>query len=60
MSVMTHVNGKEKVRRLCRRKPGPTQFSHGHPVFSLDDRWVIFNSRIGERENIFMADVESI
>jgi oligogalacturonide lyase len=60
MSLMTHSNGRAHVRRLCRRKPGPTQFSHGHPVFSLDDRWVVFNSRIGERENIFMADVESI
>lgn len=60
MSLMKHANGLASVRRLCRRKPGETQHSHGHPVFSLDDRWVIFNSRIGDRENIFMADVESI
>jgi oligogalacturonide lyase len=60
MSLITHANGIASVRRLCRRKPGNTQFSHGHPVFSLDDRWVLFNSRIGDRENIFMADVESI
>lgn len=60
MSLMTHANGRATVRRLCRHKPGNTQYSHGHPVFSLDDRWVLFNSRIGERENIFMADVESI
>jgi hypothetical protein len=57
---MTHSNGRAHVKRLCRRNPGDTQFSHGHPVFSLDDRWVIFNSRIGPRENIAMADVESI
>jgi oligogalacturonide lyase len=60
MSVMTHSNGRAHVKRLCRRNPGDTQFSHGHPVFSLDDRWVIFNSRIGPHENIAMADVESI
>ena len=60
MSLMTHGNGRASVRRLCRRQPGDTQYSHGHPVFSLDDRWVVFNSRIGPRENIFMADVESI
>jgi oligogalacturonide lyase len=60
MSLMTHSNGRAQVRRLCRHQPGPTQFSHGHPVFSLDDKWVLFNSRIGERENICMADVESI
>jgi oligogalacturonide lyase len=60
MSLMRHANGRASVRRLCRRKPGETQHSHGHPAFSLDDRWVIFNSRIGERDNIFMADVDSI
>lgn len=60
MSLMTHGNGRAQVRRLCRRQPGDTQFSHGHPVFSLDDRWVLFNSRIGPREGIFMADVDSI
>jgi oligogalacturonide lyase len=60
MSLMTHANGRAAVRRLCRRKPGETQHSHGHPVFSPDDRWALFNSRIGDRENILMADVESI
>jgi oligogalacturonide lyase len=60
MSLMTAANGRANVRRLCRRQPGNTQHSHGHPVFSLDDKWVVFNSRIGERDNIFMADVESI
>lgn len=60
MSLMRHSGGRASVKRLCRRKPGDTQHSHGHPVFSLDDRWVIFNSRIGNRENICMADVQSI
>ncbi len=60
ISLMTHADGRANVRRLCRYKPGDTQHSHGHPVFSLDDRWVLFNSRIGARENIFMADVHSI
>ncbi len=60
MSLMTHSNGLAHVRRLCRREPGETQNSHGHPVFSGDNRWVLFNSRIGKRENVFMADVQSI
>ena len=60
MSLMTHPNGAANVRRLCRRRPGETEASHGHPVFSPDDRWVLFNSRIGDRDNIFMADVQSI
>jgi oligogalacturonide lyase len=60
MSLMTHGNGIAHVRRLCRHQPGPTQHSHGHPVFSPNDRWVLFNSRIGTKENIAMADVTSI
>jgi oligogalacturonide lyase len=60
MSLMTHGNGDAKVRRLCRMVPGPTQYSHGHPVFSRDDKWVIFNSRIGTKENIAMAEVASV
>jgi hypothetical protein len=60
MSLMTHGNGIAHLGRLCRHQPGPTQPSHGHPVFSPDDRWVIFNSRLGPKENIAMADVTSI
>lgn len=60
MALMTHGNGIANLRRLCRYNPGPTQFSHGHPVFSRDDKWVIFNSRIGTKENVAMAEVGSI
>jgi oligogalacturonide lyase len=60
MSLMTESNGRVAVRRLCRRQPGNTQHSHGHPVFSLDDRWVLFNSRIGAKDNIFMVEVASV
>ena len=60
MSLMTHENGRAHVRRLCRRVPGKTQHSHGHPVFSLDDQWVLYNSMIGESHDIYMADVTSI
>lgn len=60
MSLMTHANGRAYVRRLCPREPGSTQHSHGHPVFSLDDRWVLYNSKIGDTHNVYMADVESI
>ncbi|MBC8876543.1 MAG: hypothetical protein H8E44_44510 [Planctomycetes bacterium] len=60
MSLMTHENGRAHVRRLCRRVPGSSQHSHGHPVFSLDDRWVLYNSKIGDTHNVYMADVESI
>lgn len=58
MSLMTHGNGRAHVRRLCRRVPGKTQHSHGHPVFSLDDKWVLYNSKIGDTHNIYMTNVE--
>lgn len=60
MSLMTHAEGRARVRRLCRRVPGDSQYSHGHPVFSLDDKWVLYNSMIGKTHNIYMADVNSI
>ncbi len=60
MSLMKHGNGIAYTRRLCQYQPGPTQFSHGHPVFSRDDQWVVFNSRLGPKENIAMADVTSL
>lgn len=60
MSLMTHANGVATLRRLCQHQPGPTQYSHGHPVFSRDDQWVLFNSRLGAKENIAMADVTSV
>lgn len=60
MSLMTHGNGLAHLRRLCRYQPGPTQYSHGHPRFSPDDRWVIFNSRIGAKEHVAMADVTTL
>lgn len=60
MSLMTHNNGMTNLRRLCRFQPGPTQYSHGHPVFSRDDKWVIFNSRIGTKENVAIAEVGSL
>jgi len=60
ISLMTHADGRAQVRRLCRRVPGKTQYSHGHPVFSLDDKWVLYNSKIGDTDNVYMADVRSI
>jgi oligogalacturonide lyase len=60
MSLMTHGNGIANVKRLCRYVPGPTQYSHGHPIFSHDDKWVLFNSRLGTKENVAMAEVGSV
>ncbi|MHB8899769.1 MAG: oligogalacturonate lyase family protein [Thermoguttaceae bacterium] len=60
MSLILHVEGRAHVRRLCRRVPGSTQHSHGHPVFSLDDQWVLYNSMSGTTNQISMADVTTL
>ncbi len=61
MSLMTHVNGRVVVRRLCQhRSSWKTQNSHPHPVFSPDDKWVLFNSDERGHHNVYMAEVASI
>lgn len=39
---------------------GLTQASHGHPSFSPDDRWVVYNSDVEKCDNVYMADVQSL
>jgi oligogalacturonide lyase len=61
IGLMTHVNGHVQVRRLAwHGSSWRTQASHGHPSFSPDDRWVIYNSDAGKCDNVYMADVQSI
>jgi oligogalacturonide lyase len=61
IGLMTHVNGHVQIRRLAwHGSSWRTQASHGHPSFSPDDRWVIYNSDAGHCDNVYMADVQSI
>ena len=61
IGLMTHVNGRVQVRRLCwHGTSGLTQGSHGHPSFSPDDRWVVFNSDAQRSNNVYMAEVGSV
>ncbi len=61
MGLMTHDNGRVQVRRLAwHGSSGLTQASHGHPSFSPDDRWVIYNSDAEKSDNVYMADVQSL
>jgi oligogalacturonide lyase len=61
MSLMTHANGRVQVRRLAWHGTSwRTQNSHGHPSFSPDDRWVIYNSDAEKSDNVYMADVQSL
>jgi len=61
MSLMTHANGRVQVRRLAWHGTSwRTQNSHGHPSFSPDDRWVVYNSDAEKCDNVYMADVQSL
>ncbi len=61
IGLMTHVNGDVQIRRLAwHGSSWLTQASHGHPSFSPDDRWVIYNSDAGKCDNVYMADVQSV
>ncbi len=61
VGLMTHANGRVRVRRLAWHGTSwLTQASHGHPSFSPDDRWVIYNSDAEKSDNVYMADVQSL
>ena len=61
IGLMTHVNGRVQQRRLAwHGSSGLTQASHGHPSFSPDDRWVIYNSDAEKSDNVYMAEVGSV
>jgi len=61
LGLMTHANGRVQVRRLARHGTSwRTQESHGHPSFSPDDRWVVYNSDAEKCHNVYLADVHSL
>jgi oligogalacturonide lyase len=61
IALMTHNNGEVQVRRLAWHGASWTsQEAHPHPVFSPDDKWVVFNSDREKHHNVYMADVQSI
>lgn len=61
MSLITHGNGPAAVRRLCQHNSSwKTQYSHPHPIFSPDDKWVLFNSDDQGRHNVYLAEVASL
>jgi len=61
LGLMTHVNGRVQLRRLAWHGTSwRTQASHGHPSFSPDDRWVVYNSDAEKCDNVYMADTQSV
>lgn len=46
-----------RVERLCRHGSSwTTQLSHPHPIFSPDDRWVLFSSDDGGSSSPYLVD----
>ena len=61
LALMTHSNGIVNIKRLAWHGTSwKTQESHPHPVFSPDDRWVIYNSDVEGKYNVYLADVQSV
>lgn len=61
LGLMTHVGGRVQMRRLAWHGTSwKTQASHGHPSFSPDDKWVLYNSDEGKCDNVYMVEVGSI
>jgi oligogalacturonide lyase len=61
LGLMTHGNGVVNMKRLAYHQSSwKTQESHPHPVFSPDDRWVMYNSDIEKKYNVYLADTHSI
>jgi len=61
LGLMTHSNGVVNIKRLAYHQTSwKTQESHPHPVFSPDDKWVMYNSDVEKKYNVYLAAVESV
>lgn len=61
LGLMTHGNGIVNIKRLAWHGTSwKTQESHPHPVFSPDDRYVMYNSDTEGKYNVYLADVQSV
>lgn len=58
--LIKYKKGKARQHLLCKHKTSwKTQYSHPHPIFTPDDRNIIFNSDRGGKLNIYMVPVVS-
>ncbi len=56
MSLVRYEEGLAKQEMLCVHGTSwKTQHSHPHPVFTPDDKYVIFGSDMGGKSNVYMA-----
>jgi len=60
MSLIRLEGGRSVMSPLCRHDTSwKNQRGHPHPVFTPDDRWVIFSSDRGGRCNVYRAEVRA-
>lgn len=58
MSLLRHVEDRVEVQPFCRHGGDFTmQLGHQHPIFSPDDRHVLFTSNAGGKCGVYLADV---
>jgi len=58
IGLIEYKDNQAKTSLLCRHNTSwRTQHSHPHPIFTPDDRYVIFSSDRGGRCNVYMAPV---
>ena len=57
--ALNHPEGSGiRVEKLCRRdNVGNTQLAHGHPIFSPDDRHVLYSSEEGGTSSAFQVEI---
>jgi len=56
MCLMQHKEDTVEVKPLCKHGTSwETQHCHPHPIFTLDDGHVLFNSDAGGHVNVYMA-----
>lgn len=58
MSLLRHVDDRVEVELLCRHGGDfSMQLAHPHPIFSPDDRYVLFTSNAGGKCGVYLATV---
>lgn len=58
MALHTPDGNRLRTEKLCRHNTsGKTQLSHAHPIFSPDDKKVLYSSDVGGTNSPYLVDV---
>ena len=57
MSLIRHIDGRAELRPFCRHDGDfSVQLGHPHPIFSPDDRYILFSSNSGGKCGVYLAE----